>query len=246
MPRLAVVPELETELDNLYGCPLEEFTAARNELASRLTKAGQADAANTVKGLKKPSVAVWAVNQLARMHEKEVAALIDAGARLRSAQESALRGGAADEVRAATRAERDALRTLTRRAEAVLSESGRGKSQQTLERINKTLRAAAVDPEASSLLQLGRLPDEVQSEGFGALAAMAPTRPTKKAARRKDGLALRRLRREAEEAERAATEAEEEAKRAADDAAHARERAKAARRDARQAAKALAAEERRE
>jgi hypothetical protein len=183
--------------------------------------------------------------------------LIAAGTRLRAAQKAALRGGSADDVRTATRGERDALRALTRHAERVLDDAGRPASQQTLERVSSTLRAAAINPEAAELLRTGRLPDEVQSEGFAALAAMAPPQPGKRgrttknktvdlAARREHEQALRRLRREAEEAERAAVEAEQESEEAARDAAEARERAKAARRDAREAAKALAAEERRE
>jgi hypothetical protein len=258
MPRLAVVPELEAELDRLYGLPLDEFTPARNELATRLKNAGQDDASRTVKALKKPSVPVWAANQLARRNPADVEALVDAGAQLRAAQEAALRGGSPEDVRAATRAERDALRTLTRHATGVLDDAGRPASQQTLERISSTLRAAAVNPDAADLLRIGRLPDEVQAEGFSALAAMAPATPAKRgrrtanndtvdlAARREHELALRRLRREAEEAERAAVEAEQESEEAARNAAEARERAKAARRDAREAAKALAAEERHE
>ena len=33
MPRLAVVPDLEQELDHVFGVSLDEFTARRNELA---------------------------------------------------------------------------------------------------------------------------------------------------------------------------------------------------------------------
>lgn len=257
MPRLAVVPELEAELDRLYGLPLDEFTPARNELAARLKKAGQDDASRTVKALKKPSVSVWAANQLARRNGDDVRALIDAGAQLRAAQEAALRGGSADDVRGATRAERDVLRMLTRYAERILDDAGRPSSQQTLERINSTLRAAAVNPDAAELLRAGRLADDVQTEGFAALAAMAPAAPAKRgratktgtvdlAARREHELALRRLRREAEQTEGAAADAEAEAERATAYAGEARDRAKAARRAARAAAKALAAEERHE
>jgi hypothetical protein len=246
MPHLAVVPELEQELDRLYGLQLDEFTAARNELAARLKKAGQAEAAEMVRALKKPSIAVWTVNQLARRAPDEIATLLDAGARLRDAAD----------VRRATRDERDAVRAMTRRAEQLLTQEGRSASQQTLERINATLRAAAVEPDAADLLRGGRLPDEVESGGFAVLATMAPTTPPKRgrarkeekvdlAARREHELALRRLRREAEQAERAAAEAEAEAERTAKEAVEARERAKQARRTARDAAKALAAEERR-
>ena len=65
------------------GGRLSEFTAARNELAKRLRKAGQDDAAERVQALKKPSVPVWAANQLARRHPDEVQALV--GRRRRAA-----------------------------------------------------------------------------------------------------------------------------------------------------------------
>ena len=250
MARLAVVPDLESELDRLYELPLDAFTPARNELAARLKKAGQDDAGARVKALRKPSVAVWTVNQLARRHGGEVAELIDAGKRLRTAQETALRGGGADDVRSSTRAERDALRKLTRLAEAVLTHAGRPASPQTLERVSSTLRAAAVDPRASELVSA----EEVQAPGFAAVAEIAPRagaqarrrKPrTDAAAKREHDQRMRRLRRDAETAERAAAAAEAEAEKAADDAAAARERAKQARRDARAATKALDAEERR-
>lgn len=254
MARLAVVPDLESELDRLYELPLDDFTPARNELAARLKKAGQDDAGARVKALRKPSVAVWTVNQLARRHGAEVAELIDAGERLRTAQEAALRGGGADDVRSSTRAERDALRKLTRLAEAVLVDAGRPASPQTLERVSSTLRAAAVNPRAGELVSRGRLAEEVEAPGFAAVAEIAPpggaqARPPKPgrdaAAKREHDQLMRRLRRDAETAERAAAAAEAEAEKAADEAAAARERAKQARREARAAAKALDAEERR-
>src|SRR5437762_3321038 len=111
--RLAVVPELDSELGRLYGLPLDEFTAARNELATRLRRAGQTDAAERVRALRKPSVAVWAVNRLARTHPDELEELLEAGRGLRDAQAKALRGTGADAVREATAAERTALRNLT-------------------------------------------------------------------------------------------------------------------------------------
>ena len=71
MPRpLASVPDLDRELDELYGLPLEEFTKARNDLAARLRKAHQAEAAEVVHSLKKPSVVAWSANRLARDEPK--------------------------------------------------------------------------------------------------------------------------------------------------------------------------------
>src|SRR5262249_7753033 len=44
-PPPAAAPDPDAARDRLYGLPLDEFTAARNELATRLRKAGQAEAA---------------------------------------------------------------------------------------------------------------------------------------------------------------------------------------------------------
>ena len=234
MPRaLAAVPDLDQELDRLYSLPPEEFTAARNDLASRLRKAGQGEAAERVRALRKPSVPVWVVNQLARRHAEEVAALLDAGERLRRAQEKALGGSGADAVREATAAERSAVRTLTHRAQALLRGEGRAASQQTLERVATTLRTAAVDPETAPLVAAGRLAGELDSPGFAAVAELAPPprRRTKRQAKERDEEKRRRERQRRElesrleRLERRAREQDERVRRAEEAAAAARERA---------------------
>ena len=74
-----------------------------------------------------------------------VRALLDAGAKLRRAQEQALGGGNPDALRSAQSEEREALRALTHRAGEILREAGKPAGQAVLERINGTLGAAAVD-----------------------------------------------------------------------------------------------------
>ncbi len=83
--------DLQKELDELYKAPLEDFTARRNELVRKLRVSGDRDLAEAVRGLAKPSVAAWAVNQLAFNHPDEVDALMEAGERLRNVQEWLLR-----------------------------------------------------------------------------------------------------------------------------------------------------------
>ena len=220
-PRLAVVPELESELDDLFGRSLDEFIGARNELAKRLRKAGQEDAAASVQALKKPSVPVWAVNQLARRYADDVQVLVDAGSRLRKAQEQAFRGGGRDAVREATTAERDASRTLTRRAQELLAEEGRPVTRAVTDRVGSLLRAASVTPEAAALLAAGRLTEEVESTGFGAVAGIAPARPQRPKAPPKEDAEQkrrdqerRRLQAQVERRRRALAEAEAKAERA--------------------------------
>jgi hypothetical protein len=212
MPKpLAVVPEFESELDALYALPPGEFTAARNDLARRLKQAGQNDAAGRVKNLRKPTVPLWAVNQLARRNPKGIAALLEAGERLRAAQEDALRGGDSTALRDATATERTILRELTQEADELLREAGHGPAG---DRIASTLRAAAHDPAGHESFARGRLSEELESSGFGAFADMDLPAATPKpkapsaAARRRREQRLTKLRDRAETLRREATEAD--------------------------------------
>jgi hypothetical protein len=233
VPPLAAVPNLEQELDALYGLPLEEFTAARNDLAARLRKAHQADAAAEIKALRKPSVVAWTANQLARAQPDLVHRLVAAGGELRSVQQRALAGKEdAARVSAATTAERDAVRALVAAGRDLLGERA---SAPLLDRLTQTLRAAAVDPQASGLLEEGRLTEELEAVGFGPLQAVEPHRreppPSARKAARERVNALRaearRLAAEAQEAERAAHAAERELERLRSEAAERRSEADA-------------------
>jgi hypothetical protein len=215
---LVVVPELEAELDNLYAALPADFTRARNDLAQRLKQAGQVEAAAGVKQLRKPTVPLWAVNQLARQHPDDVRALLDAGERLRAAQQEALRGES-QELRAATAEERRILHGLTQRAAELLRETGHSADTK---RIADTLRAAAVDESGRELLQRGRLSEELEASGFGGFAGMEiPSRskpeekPPSPAAqrrreeqRRKLGERVTKAKSDATKAERAVARAE--------------------------------------
>jgi hypothetical protein len=245
MPRLAVVPDLEQELDDLFGVPLDEFTTRRNELATRLKNAGQPDAAEQVRGLRKPSVPVWAVNQVARRDPDAMSRVVGAGRQLRQAQEAAFGGGGADAVRRATAEERSALRELTRSAERLLEAEGRKPTRSVVDRIGATVRAAAVDPAAVELLAHGRLTGELESPGFTAVASLAPppakgrpraakTATPGAAARRAHEQRLRRLEQRLETFERKAEQAALRVERAEADAVAAREAADEAAEELRQ------------
>lgn len=183
------------EIDELFDLPLEEFTAARNDLAKRLKRDGDAEAAEQVRSLPKPSVAAWAVNQLTRHDPESVRSLLNVAARLRSAQERSLKGErAADELRAAQAEEREIIRRLTRSAEGVLREARRPASRTTLERVASLLRAAAVDEPGRTTLREGRLTGDVEVSGFEAFAGLKlPAKGRARgAARAGDDLAERR------------------------------------------------------
>ena len=240
MPPLASVPDLEQELDELYGLPLEEWTKARNDLATRLRKAHQTAQAESIRALRKPSVAAWAVNRLARREQQKVATLLDAGTRLRAAQEEALRGrGGAADVTAAARRERDAVRDLVAAARTILEEAGNAASPATLDRISQTLRAAAVDETGREQLARGRLDEDLTGVGFGSLTAVKPAARPRTDELKRARERVKELRAAARAALREAREAETEADRVARAADSARERARELRDEAERAATEL-------
>ncbi len=70
--RAATGDEAAADVDALYQLSLPEFTAARNALASRLKKSGRSEEAEAVKGLQKPPISAWTVNQLFWKHRSGV------------------------------------------------------------------------------------------------------------------------------------------------------------------------------
>jgi hypothetical protein len=165
-------------LGELFHGPLEDFTAARNELARSLRSDGDAEAADWVKGLKKPSRAAWLVNQLAVRKPKDVRKLLDVGAELRAAQEEVLAGSTDPEkLREVAGREREAIDSLIQTAEAIGREHGVG--SQILDRVGETLQAATSDPEVAEAIEKGQLVREQRASGIGLVGAAAPTDPAR-------------------------------------------------------------------
>jgi hypothetical protein len=157
----------EQELDRLFGLGPESFVAARTEAARRLKKAGDAGAAARITALRRPPLSAWAVNQLARARGPEVEGLLEAGGRLRDAHRAALAGEGAAQLRAATRAEREAVAGLVAAAAEVLASTGHPATDATRDRIAGTLHAAAADPDAAELVRRGQLTHDLDPAGFG-------------------------------------------------------------------------------
>jgi hypothetical protein len=216
------------EADDLYGLPLDEFTAARDALAKRLRGEKKREDADFVKGLKRPSVAAGAINLAVRQHGAEE--LLAAGEELRAAHSALLDGsGDAAAVRDATAREREAVRDLTRLA------LGDDASAATEEKVRATLHAASVDDDVRELLEAGRLVREAEA-GVDAMALMASAAPkTKPAPKKKASRSAQKkssgpsdAERRREEAAVRAREAAEAAVAASDEADAVAERARAA------------------
>jgi hypothetical protein len=161
----------QDEIDGLFQRPLDEFTAARNALATTLKKRGLASAAEQVKGLAKPPVSAWVVNQLYWEDRKAFDRMLALGEQSRVAQAAQLAGKHTD-TRTVLAARREALATLTHRASQMLRDAGHAGSLDTLRRITATLEALATYGRSPDAPKPGRLTADLDPPGFEALAAL--------------------------------------------------------------------------
>ncbi len=161
-----------TDARHLYGLPLDRFVAERGALAKALRADGHREPAATVAGLRKPSLAAWAVNQLVRTQGRGVKTLFAAGDALVRAQSELLAQGAdARPLREAAARERAAVGELAEAAQGLLSAQGHGLTQANLDRVSETLHAAAIDEDARAQVRDGCLERELRHVGLGATGA---------------------------------------------------------------------------
>jgi hypothetical protein len=238
----------ENAADDLFALPLDGFLAAREALAKELRAAGRAEEAAAVKATRKPTVAAWAVNQLARGNRAGIAELLEAGAAVREAQQGAVSSGGRDGLRRAAATRRSVVDRLIREAGSLLERAGHPPTRTVLDRVGDSLMATATDADAAEHVGRGDVTKEFPAAaGFGGLLEGAPDHPVGPKHRRGGGrpntrtTATGRTRQRRQEADEAVAEAERlqgEAGRLERDAKEARARAKEAERQAGQARKA--------
>ncbi len=166
--------ETDADIDSLFKTPLNEFTNARNVLAAKLKSDGDAEAADQVRILTKPSISAWVANQLYWRHRKAFDRLMAAGDQFRRAQAAQLAGKSAD-LRAPLDGRREALGELTGTAREILQGIGHPPSPDTMRRIMTTLEALATHGDhQDGGPRPGRLTADVDPPGFEALAALVP------------------------------------------------------------------------
>jgi chromosome segregation ATPase len=207
-------PEIDPEVALLYGLPLEEFTPARDALAARLRKAGDADQAEEVKRLRKPTPPLWAINQVARQAPEAMREFVEAVARLRATQERRR----SEELDEATRQDREAFGRVVELVRRRLTEAGSRDAPETMARVTATLRGAAAEPSRLDELRHGTLKEELRAPGFEVFAGGMPPaelverieKPERQRPRRDDSPAERRGREREERAREALRVAEAE------------------------------------
>jgi hypothetical protein len=218
--------DVESELDRLFGVPLDEFTATRDEIAKSLADAGSPDAQH-IRKLKKPVVSAWTVNQLSRKHRDTIERLVAAGEAIETAEDPG-------ELRTATADRKRTIAELLKTARGVLEDAGHNPSSGTLDRISNTLLAGTTSEARRALLQ-GRLGEDLSPSGLEAWGLSVVPEPgdpdDQQAHERAEQLAEAAdgAEREARDAQRALDEARAALERAERDAEKTMERARAAR-----------------
>lgn len=154
--------DLRAAVDELYGVPLADFVATR----TRLTTAAKGDdpaLAADVKALRKPTVAAWLLNRVARDEPQVIADLNRLGVRMRTAQSQGDMTALA-EARPERRAVIDALIAAAGRC-AEASDAKYGPSTQ--DDIDATAVAALADEQSGRALASGSLLRPLSYAGFG-------------------------------------------------------------------------------
>jgi hypothetical protein len=202
--------DLDARLDELFATEPKEFTAARDALVRDLKADDRDDDAAAVKALRRPTLAIAAINQAVRHEQSRAAALIEASEQLAALQ--AHKDPDRDELRELSRERRMLLQQLTDSAAHTTARPDGVRAA-----IAATLDTASLDDSLRDDLLRGRLTQElspaarfVADDDAPAPRAAVPRRTTKKAAPPpRDELAARRARAELDALRERAEEADE-------------------------------------
>ncbi|PWJ26853.1 hypothetical protein ATK17_3031 [Branchiibius hedensis] len=145
--------DLTASVAALFAGPVERFVPERDALAKRLRSAGQSEAADDVKALRRPTAAAVALNRLA--DDPVIAQVCELGERLREAQQRV------DAV-AMRDLSNERTATINRLLEALGQPAGGLREQ-----VVATATAALADPAAAAALRSGRLTKALSYSGFG-------------------------------------------------------------------------------
>jgi hypothetical protein len=170
---------------DLFAADPSDFVALRDQFAKELKAEGDKDEAAEVRKLRRPTVAVWALNRVAQSDAALVDGLLEAAAHARTAQLAALGEGDAAGLREAMAARRTAVAGVARAARAVVDESGRSGDAQDRD-IEDALTVLVTSDRLDDVFRQGELSTVVATEDDGSdlLAALADSVPAAKPARK--------------------------------------------------------------
>ncbi|MFC0624510.1 hypothetical protein [Kribbella deserti] len=147
----------------LYGVPAADFISKRNELAKQLKADGDAAGSARLKALRKPTVAAWVANLVAREKPDELDDLLALGDELREATAD-LDG---ERLRELTPRRHQQIDVLAKAAQKLAADAGIKISADVGQKLRETLDAALIDPAAGEALRDARLSSALRHVGFG-------------------------------------------------------------------------------
>jgi hypothetical protein len=155
--------DFEEAADALYAAPAADFIATRNELAKQLKADGDPVGSTRLKAMRKPTVAAWVTNLVARKAPDDLDDLLALGDEFREATAD-LDG---DRLRELTPRRHQLLDKLAKEAARLAAEDGQKVSADVGQKLRETLDAALVDPAAGDAVREGRLSSALRHVGFG-------------------------------------------------------------------------------
>ncbi|MEU7072333.1 hypothetical protein AB0B30_34860 [Streptomyces narbonensis] len=221
--------DVEKITEELYGLKPSDFVAARDGYVAEAREAKETTAATAIAALRRPTLAAWAANLLARRRPEETRQFLTLGETLREAHRTL----DAEQLRVASRQQHQLITALAHTAADLSREAGQSLSDTVLHEIEQSLHGVLADPDVAEQWSRGRLVKAPEAAvGFAAVTPETPpARPApaeqKATPKKKPGRETARLRR----LERARATAEE-----ADAELGRRERELGEARDAQQAA----------
>jgi hypothetical protein len=147
----------------LYGGSPEDFVVRRTALVTQARATRDRPLAKAIGALRRPTRSAWLVNLLAREAAGELAALLDLGEALQTAQAEL----AGDDLRRLSRERSRAVAGLSQRAAALGTQHGWTASDAALQEVSQTLQAALADQEVASDVRGGRVAQAASYGGFG-------------------------------------------------------------------------------
>jgi hypothetical protein len=175
---------LARALDELYAATPPEFVLVRSRLERELRQAEESSAAAEIRSRRRPNLAAWACNQLARREPEGIAQLIALTQRLAEAQQAVVNGQPAAAWRDVSRERRELLDHLAGTAIAGLGPWA-PKPATYRDPVVATLDAASLDPDIVPDLTAGRLTRALSGPaGLGPLPDPNARPPTPAAGRR--------------------------------------------------------------
>lgn len=154
--------DLQAAVDSLYGTPLPDFVATRRRLAAE-AKGDDPAVSKEIAALRKPTLAAWLLNRVAREEPAAVAELTDLGERMRAAQSQG--DGAA--LAAARPERRAAIDGLVAAAERCAERADVRFGPTARDEVDATAVAVLADEQSGRALASGSLLRPLSYAGFG-------------------------------------------------------------------------------